>query len=142
MRFDGDWNKVLLNRCDHFGIGINRLTDGTGKDSTTFVVGRQIDVTPEDEGFIFLLRGFETFKNAVVPVDGAPGNGFDAKRIDGGMQLLGGSYGVRGCRRFGPTERVKDEQQRARESGELLCVYGERHLWGVGLLHLCIPISA
>ena len=88
MRFDGDWDKVLLNRCDHFGIGINRLTDGTGEDSTSFVVGRQIDVTPEDEGFIFLLRGFETFENAVFPVDGAPGNGFDAKRIDGGVQLL------------------------------------------------------
>jgi hypothetical protein len=39
-RFDGHGNEVLLNGCNDFGIGINRLTDGSGEDSTSFVVGR------------------------------------------------------------------------------------------------------
>jgi hypothetical protein len=38
-RFDGDGNEVLLNGCNDFGIRINRLTDGSGEDSTSFVVG-------------------------------------------------------------------------------------------------------
>jgi hypothetical protein len=47
-------------------------------------------VTPEDEGFIFLLRGFETIENAVIPVDRPPGDIFDAELLDGILQLFEG----------------------------------------------------
>jgi hypothetical protein len=45
-------------------------------------------VTPEDDGFIFILRGFETIENAVIPVDQPPSDISDAELFDGILQLF------------------------------------------------------